>query len=125
MRLEEQKEDQLLLPTPPTAAKWPVLQLVHFSVSVKETKEGDAAWGKETVLALKQDGSLYAFASAGPGADLSRQGAEVAEGSCGRCLLGPVEDPASVDPAEMRMQHTPLPRAQKVVVLRQGQLICD
>ena len=125
MRLEEQKEDQLLPPTPPTAAKWPVLQLVHFSVSVKETKEGDAAWGKETVLALKQDGSLYAFASAGPGADLSRQGAEVAEGSCGRCLLGPVEDPASVDPAEMRMQHTPLPRAQKVVVLRQGQLICD
>ena len=125
MRLEEQKEDQLLPPTPPTAAKWPVLQLVHFSVSVKETKEGDAAWGKETVLALKQDGSLYAFASAGPGADLSRQGAEVAEGSCGRCLLGPVEDPASVDPAEMRMQHTPLPGAQKVVVLRQGQLICD
>ena len=117
LQLQEREDDRLL---PPSAGVAPaVLQLVHYKT---DAKEGDVSWIKEIVLALRQDGSLYAFASTGPGTDLSRQGAEAAEGpaaSCGRCLLGPVDAPASVDPTEMRMQHGP---KKMVIVARQGKL---
>ena len=122
LQLQEREAHQLL---PPSAGVAPaVLQLVHFS---SVAKDGDVSGDKETVLALRQDGSLYAFASTGPGTDLSRQGAEVAEGSggsCGRCLLGPVDAPASVDPAEMRMEQCVdgSKKHVKVVVARQGKL---
>ena len=118
LQLQEREADRLLPPSAGVAQA--VLQLVHYSSDVKDDA---GAWIKETVLALRQDGSLYAFASTSSGADLSRQGAEAAEGSagsCGRCLLGPVDEPASVEPAEMRMQHGP---KKMVVVARQGEFV--